>query len=172
MYVCTHICLENGFQTFHFLFLEWHPKPNLNMFCAPFQNYQHFFLKNVIFLKQIAWGTQKWHQTFSMCSGSDWLIDQNMHNVVFINNSRTVWPITIKWPPPPGNVLQDVYIVFPKNIDNFERVHKIMWKMGKGEGTNKLWTTFLSLVTLSITALYCCNLSGFLLLSPNTTVLI
>ena len=44
------------------------------------------FLKNDIsILKQIVWQTQIWHWNFSR-----FFIDQNVQNIIFINNSRTL----------------------------------------------------------------------------------
>ena len=67
--------------------------PNQNLVCCV----HYFKIINIVLksttciLKQIVWGTKKWHQIFNRLCVS-WDIDQNMQNIVMIDNPRTTWP--------------------------------------------------------------------------------
>ena len=82
------------------------------------------FLKNkVIILRQIVSETQK--MPIKFLEGLV-VLELFMQNIVLINNSRTDWSMkfSVHFLSFSDNLLQDAYIIFPKNVDQYEIVHK------------------------------------------------
>ena len=105
-------------------------------------NIKHLLKNNISTLKQIVWETQKWHHNFSRW----WLIDQNVQNIVWINNSQTSWPtkFLVQFLSFSDNLLEDDYTILQNSVDNFEIVHKtcsiLVWgKWLQCTKTYRLW---------------------------------
>ena len=67
---------------------ELHLQPKLSMFCVLCQNFSTLFDKKI-------WASwSKLSEKLKNGTSGSWVINQNMQNIVYINYSRTVWPIT------------------------------------------------------------------------------
>ena len=137
--IVTTTYLKEDIVTKTYIKGEKHPKPEFRifgrylwilstcfLFCFCFCFLFCFVFEMILcIMEQIIWQTQLWHYNFGrLCSS--WVIDQNNILNVLINNSRSAWPTKIAMPflSFSDNLLQDAYIIFQNNVDNFETAHK------------------------------------------------